>query len=515
MNERQQRPELLPRETISIEGSNDRLNQKIVRGSLWSIGGQIAPLLASLIATPFVIRLLGTESYGVFALINVLIGHLSFADLGMGLASTKFGAEAHAKGNVEEEVAVIWTALLINNVPVIIVATLLIIGAKPLVEQILNIPQYLHSSTIVALYLASFGFIARAIAGVINTPQLIRLRFDLFNLITASCNVLQISLVPIVLLLGGGLVGSVSIMTVMSAIAAITLGFSSQKLLPSLLPPKIQTKLIKPLLIYGITVGFSILLTTIFIHSEKIILAQILSVKSLAYYSVAFTVARLLIFVPLAFNQSLFPAFSRLQNIIDKKPLHRLYTHSSKGLLLSLLPASIVTCCLGNKFLSFWAGEDYGQNSLNCLYILVIGCFFEGMFYIPGSLLRSAGKPHIITWIQITELFPYLWLSAKLTSSFGAEGSALAWSLRAIIECCLSFIFATKLAGFPFNSLLNNRYFYAILTGGFLTLFFSIKFVKSLWKIGIIIIVYLLIYAGLTWKKILTKKEQQFIINLV
>jgi O-antigen/teichoic acid export membrane protein len=73
------------------------MTAKVIGGGMWTLAGQAIILGASLIFTPFVIRLLGTESYGVLALINLLIGYISFADFGMGTTSTKFGSEAFAK----------------------------------------------------------------------------------------------------------------------------------------------------------------------------------------------------------------------------------------------------------------------------------------------------------------------------------------------------------------------------------------------------------------------------------
>src|SRR5712691_4239192 len=96
------------------------MTTRVVRGSFWILGGQGVTMLASLIATPFVIRWLGTEAYGVLALINVLVGYLAFADLGMGTASTRFGADAHARNDNEGETTVIWTSLLISVGPALL-----------------------------------------------------------------------------------------------------------------------------------------------------------------------------------------------------------------------------------------------------------------------------------------------------------------------------------------------------------------------------------------------------------
>src|SRR5437660_3257855 len=135
--------------------SSTGLTSKVVRGSAWSVGGQGVTLLASLVATPFVIRLLGPEGYGVLALINVLIGYLAFTDLGMGTASTRFGADASGRGDDkgENEVAVIWTSLCIAAVPSLLGAAALALLARPLAERLMHLPASLIGQAIIALRL--------------------------------------------------------------------------------------------------------------------------------------------------------------------------------------------------------------------------------------------------------------------------------------------------------------------------------------------------------------------------
>src|SRR3954447_21874358 len=111
------------------------LTSRVVRGGFLNLIGQGVTMLATLIATPFVIRLLGPASYGVLALVHVLIGYLSFADLGMGVASTRFGAVAYGRADAEGEAAAIWSALLLAIVPASAIALALALGARPLVER--------------------------------------------------------------------------------------------------------------------------------------------------------------------------------------------------------------------------------------------------------------------------------------------------------------------------------------------------------------------------------------------
>ena len=160
-------------------------------------------MLATLIATPFVIRLLGPEQYGILALVNVMIGYLSFADLGMGWASTRFASEAHAQGDDQREAATVWTALFLAAGPALLVALTLALGARPIVESLLRLPVYLQETGVLALRFAALGFLGQAFALIMNTPEVVRLRMDLLGLINVGTIVGQIFLVPVVLYLGG------------------------------------------------------------------------------------------------------------------------------------------------------------------------------------------------------------------------------------------------------------------------------------------------------------------------
>ncbi|MDI1243729.1 MAG: hypothetical protein PSX80_17600, partial [bacterium] len=72
--------------------------------------GSVAPLAVSFISTPFVIRFLGTESYGLLLLVGLIPTYLMFADFGMGVASTKFASEAFGRGDEKKEAEIVWAA---------------------------------------------------------------------------------------------------------------------------------------------------------------------------------------------------------------------------------------------------------------------------------------------------------------------------------------------------------------------------------------------------------------------
>ena len=235
------------KETPTIAVQTVGMTTKVVRGSLWTFGGQGVVLIASLIATPFTIRLLGPEAYGLLALVNVLLGHLAFDDLGMGLASTPLGSEAHALGDNLREATITWTALFAGLISSTAVAVALLISSKFLVEQVLRLPAHLHDIATVGLRLLALAFVARSASGVLNTPQLVRLRMDLNTVINSGANTLQIILVPIVFFLQGGLTGVIAAIAAIAVVAALINFAVSIRLQPLLLTTRIDLSLIRPL----------------------------------------------------------------------------------------------------------------------------------------------------------------------------------------------------------------------------------------------------------------------------
>src|SRR5262245_51142191 len=95
---------------------------QIVNGGLWTLIGLVVTVVASMIATPFTIRLFGSEAYGVWAILQVAISYMSVADLGMGMASTRFGSEAFARRDEKGEIAIVWTSLLICAGPLLLLS---------------------------------------------------------------------------------------------------------------------------------------------------------------------------------------------------------------------------------------------------------------------------------------------------------------------------------------------------------------------------------------------------------
>jgi O-antigen/teichoic acid export membrane protein len=432
--------------SYSTEGA--RLTTRVARGSLWSLGGQTTTLLASLVSTPFVIRLLGPEAYGVLALVNVTLVYMACADLGMGVASTRFAAESQARRNPEEENAIIWTSLGIVAMPTLVALALLMVLARPLAIDWLRLPAHLHSDAVTAFRLAALGFAARAFAGVVNTPQLARLQMGVFTLVNTGVNVAQVLIVPLVLLLGGGLVSAVAVIAILGFISLGLNLLVSLRLLPQLKRPVLRAALLGPLIRFGGSMVLISLAGALLFHAEKPLLTRLGSLQEFAFYAVAFLMARIPAAVPGALHQSLLPALSRLQSRDDRTALESLYERAVRGLTIWSLPIVVLLWVYGGPLLTLAAGAEAVPGGLMPLRILLLGTLVDGISYVPRCLLEASGRPHRVALWQLRLLVPYIVLTYFTTSRYGAVGAAAAWSLRAAAESLFVFREARRSTGF-------------------------------------------------------------------
>src|SRR5829696_6511455 len=91
--------------------TNDN-SKSIVRNSIYGFSTWLLPLILSFVATPVIVRALGHEDYGIYALV---LGFIAYSfNFNVGRAITKYVAEYSAVGEREKISEVISATLFIN-----------------------------------------------------------------------------------------------------------------------------------------------------------------------------------------------------------------------------------------------------------------------------------------------------------------------------------------------------------------------------------------------------------------
>ena len=419
---------------------------KVVKGTLWTVGGQALPMAAVFVTTPFVIRMLGAEGYGVLALTALVPAVLGFADLGMGTASTKFGSEAfvHSK---DAEAAVMRSAALVGLLSSLPFAAALYVFSDLLVAQ-LNVPEHLHRDASLGLKFASVTLLANFLSNIFNSPQLARLRMDLNASIGAGARTLGVIATPVIIYLGGGISGALAGVMAASLIGLLVHILVSQKLLGRrLFATGIERPALPAMLKFGGALAIAALAGLLLVNIEKFVLARVASVAALAHYSVAFTFAMLASTFSAAMATTLLPAFSQLLAPGSRQRLESLYSRCVRATIVLLLPALAIMLVVARPVFTIWAGEEFGRESTLPFYVILAGLFFNISILVPGSLIIAYGRTDALAKMYWIELFPYIAVTTVLATKFGAVGAAAAWSLRVLADAAVVVWLTRRIAG--------------------------------------------------------------------
>jgi O-antigen/teichoic acid export membrane protein len=487
------------------------ITTRVVKGSLWTLAGQVLPLLVSFVATPFVIRFLGAESYGVLILITLIPSYFVFADLGMSVASTRFGSEAYAKGQREKEAEVVRTAALIALSASSPAALGILIFSFPIVG-LFNVPENLRAEASLALKFAAATFVLNILCGIFNTPQLTRLRMDLNTLVTTGFRMLGLVATPFVLYFGGGIAGAAFVLLASAALTLAGHFFISSRLLRELVRLSIDRNIIKPLLVFGGALAVSNVAGILLVNLEKAVLPRVASVESLAYYSVAFTLASMATLFSGAMTQSLLPAFSQLFAPEKKEEMNRLFARTLRINIIGLVPAVAFLFVVAEPFFTFWAGADFGRESAPLFYILLSGLFFNIIAYIPHASLVASGRTDMLAKIYWLELPPYILATVALTSFFGAAGAAIAWSLRVVVDALIFIWLSKNLVGISLKIFQGNGLFFALVSLALMLPIFIIGFINnySIW-LFISAPLCVFVYFVTIWRFFLEAEEKRWV----
>lgn len=435
-----------PATSTKATPSTAGMTTKVLKGSMWTLAGQVLPLFITFITTPITIRLLGSEGYGVLVLVGLIPIYFSFADFGMGVASTRFASAAFAEGDERREREVVWTAATIAFCTALLFAMPIFIFAHSIVVA-LNVPAGLQSEGAIALRVTMATFVINLIAGNFNTPQLSRLRMDLNSMINAGGRVSLAIATPTVIYLGGGIAGA-AVLGLVAAVLMLAAHWAvSARLLPGMLRLATDRKLVRPLLRFGFGLLVSGIAAVLLGNVEKLALPRMVSVETLAFYSVAFTFANMASIYSLAMIQSLVPAFSQLQLPDKRDELQALFARSLRLNLAILLPTLMILFVVARPFFTYWAGEAFGRESTVPFYILLVGLLFNLMAFVPHAVLTAAGRTDIFAKLYWIELAVHLIVVVVLVGAFGIVGAAVAWSLRVLVDSLLLMVLSKKVVG--------------------------------------------------------------------
>ena len=379
----------------------------LAANSLFSVGAWLFPILLGFISTPILVRNLGSEQYGLFA---IVLGFMSYSfTFGIGKVAGKFLPEYQALGDTEKSVEAVSATFMLTLAIAIIGALGLVVAAPTIVRDVLLVEPQHQTIVINGLYVAAAVGVGAMLSQVFQFVLQGLHRFDnyvaLMNLYALLLGCGNIALA----LSGFGFVTLMFWNLTVTVITGLLFYVRARHLFgPLQLFTRVPRDTVKAAATYAGNIILFQLFANIFYIFERTWVMRKFGPQGLTFYAVPMILAVYMHGFVASIVQAAFPAVNEL--LSDREAVAALYRRASK-IVLAIVAFVVTTfITLGALFLKLWVSAELaeGSETLLILHGLTFGLIAIG-----------------IMALQIAEAFRFPVLSVILTGGWMILGIPL------------------------------------------------------------------------------------------
>jgi O-antigen/teichoic acid export membrane protein len=200
-----------------------------------------------------------------------------------------------------------------------------------------------------------------------------------------------------------------------------------------------QSTYLGPLAKFGGWLAVSGIVAPLLVYVDRFLVARLLSIGSVAFYSAPYEIVTRLWLVPSSLVATIFPAFGSLAQMGRWDRVRSLATDGVRYLLLVMGPLILLLIAHARDVTRVWLGEAYVPLSSTPLQILSVGVLVNSLAYVPYAHLQAVGRPDLPAKFHLVEVPLQVALAFVLINSWGISGAALAWSVRVTLDALLLF----------------------------------------------------------------------------
>src|SRR5579864_2801400 len=446
-----------------MDDHKQRGRRLIAKNSIFNLVGQILPMLVGVLTIPYIVRGLGTAEYGILSIATMLLGYFNIFDLGLSRATVKFVAENLDSDETHKVPELVWTSLSLLVALGCIGGLIAAIFVPVSVTHIFKMPPALAGEAHIALFVlcASMPIMLgnNALRGVLEATQ----RFDLVNAVKVPASVLFYLVAVLAIPFGVHVAGIVSLMVFIRLISTLAYLVLCFRVVPGLgAHVRFSRASLGPLAIFGGWIMVSNVTAPLFGYLERFMIASLLSVSTLTFYSAPYELVSKLLIFPMAIVPSLFPYFS-YHGSKKTSEVSEVTSRTLKYLLLLLTPPAAIFVFFARDIMSLWLGPEFAVHSTVVLQLITLGFFLNAFAFVPFTSVQALGRPDLKAILDLLAIPAYSVVAWWLIKHHGIGGAALAKVLLSICDCAVLYVFAFKLKAFSVRDCLSGPLFRAIL----------------------------------------------------
>ena len=403
------------------------LGTRLARNALTALQGQAAVSVAALITTGILVRALGAAQFGAWSLIGAVAAYGALFDLGLGVALVRRAALAHTAGDRHGLLRALSAALLATTLLGVVAALTVVLLAEPL-ATLLRIPAPGRADFVLALRVTgvAIGLTLPGVAlGAIPTALQ---RMDMVIRLETAVALVTLTAQACLALTGGTLTALACAAAAARLVSLVGRAWLVRRLIPRAAlrvewgypfwPELGRFGLLK--LVHQIT-------SQLVLHIDRFLVAALVSVPAVAYYTVAVELAQKLLVVQSNVSAAYYPAACAAAAASDRlQAFRQLYRRTSRGVALLTLPLAAALAVLAAPVLHVWVGAAFADASTDLLRVLAVAYAGMALTAIPAGAADALGRPDVPLRYGLVSIVLHVALALLLIPHWGILGAGFA-----------------------------------------------------------------------------------------
>jgi O-antigen/teichoic acid export membrane protein len=405
---------------------------------LSSAAGYVVPMLVNLVATPLLLRTLGETAYGLQSLAAVVIGYLTFMDMGLGFPIIKLLAEDRARRDADAENSLLSTTLQLYAAIGLIGMAAIMLLSDWLARSVFQVPVGLVSQAAMVFRLAGIGFLGSVAMSWGIAVAMGLQRFDLSYSVSIILGTAGTLIGLGVVYAGYGVVGYVLTRTIFTAFAGPIYFLVTRRLLTTFRfrfgLNRATLRRASGYMGYG---TFNRILSSLVSRLDQTLLGVWVGVAAAGIYAVPFMLANSFGYMIAYMLGFIFPMASELQSLGQMDRLRDIFTRASQFIAALAGLIFIPLFILGDSFLAVWTPSIAAQAS-GVLRLLTLAGYVGALTAsLPNSVMLGLGKMRQFTIYTTVRALVLAIFCLIFIRALGLEGAG--WAL--LLTCSVDVIY--------------------------------------------------------------------------
>jgi len=391
--------------------------KKIAKNTSLIFLAQVLISVLGFFTTIFTARYLGVEGFGILSLAVSLTGIFAvFIDMGFGMFMVR---EVARDKTIADK--------YIPNVALIrLFLSLLTFGLIILIVYVINYPELVK----IVIYILTFSIIINAFSSIFSSIFQANQKMEYLSLsmLITSFSMLLGTLIGVYYRFEIVYFAYLYVFSSILVLLFITFAYFRNFKIPKF---KIDRSIWKPTLKEAWPFGVAAMSGIVYTYIDSIFLSIFKGNTVVGWYSAAYRLMLVVLFIPGAFNTVIFPVMSPLfkSSVESLKMINERYF---KYMLIIGVPLGFGTTFLADKIILIIYGASY-SNSIICLQILIWTIVFTFIGASFVQVLQSINKQLIITKIAGLSVIINIILNLILIPNYSFIGASIATVLTEIV----------------------------------------------------------------------------------